>query len=83
VVDGERIAAVVKLLRTHHACDGDMLTALVRTAKMRNMVAEANRPAIARPGTRRQALVGGVKFLTRLDKGPFRGSRSNTLHAIV
>ena len=42
-VDGEGIAAVVKLLRTHHACDDNILTALVRTEKMRNMLAEANR----------------------------------------
>ena len=46
-VDGEGIAAVVKLLRTHHACDDHILTALVRTEKMRNMLADAERRRVS------------------------------------
>jgi hypothetical protein len=51
-VDGEGVAAVVTLLRAHHACDDNILTALVRTEKMRNMLAEANRQ---RAGAERHA----------------------------
>lgn len=42
-VDGEGISAVVELLRTHHACDDNILTALVRTEKMRNILADTER----------------------------------------
>jgi ankyrin repeat protein len=42
-VDGEGIAVVVELLRTHHACDDDILTALVRTEKMRGILAGVER----------------------------------------
>jgi hypothetical protein len=42
-IDGEGILAVVELLRTHHACDDKVLTGLVRTEKMRNILAEVNR----------------------------------------
>lgn len=42
-VDAEAIAVVVELLGGHHACNNDTLTSLIRTEKMRNMLAEAGR----------------------------------------
>lgn len=42
-VDSEAAAAVVEMLRTHDACDDNILTALVRTEKMRSMLANAER----------------------------------------
>lgn len=49
-VDGEAISIVVDLLRTHHACDDNILTALVRTEKMRNILAEASRQRASAEG---------------------------------
>jgi len=46
-VDGEAVAAVVELLRKHDACDDNILTALVRTEKMRNMLADAERRRVS------------------------------------
>lgn len=42
-VDGEGISAVVELLRTHHACDEKVLRELLRTEKMRIMLAVVER----------------------------------------
>ena len=42
-VDGEGILAVAELLRTHQACDEKILRDLVRTEKMRSILAEVNR----------------------------------------
>jgi hypothetical protein len=41
-VDAEAISTVVDLLRTHRACDEAVLKALVRTEKMRRMLAAVN-----------------------------------------
>ena len=42
-IDGEGIVAVIELLRTHHACDEKVLKDLVRTEKMRGVLAEVDR----------------------------------------
>lgn len=42
-IDGEGIVAVIELLRTHHACDEKVLKDLVRTEKMRGILAEVDR----------------------------------------
>lgn len=42
-VDAEAVATIVALLRTHNVCDDNILTALVRTEKMRHMLADAER----------------------------------------
>ncbi len=42
-VDGEGIATVMNLLRTHGACDEAVLKALAGTAKMRSLLAAADR----------------------------------------
>jgi hypothetical protein len=42
-VEGEGILAVVELLRTHQACDEKILSDLVRTEKMRSILADVNR----------------------------------------
>jgi hypothetical protein len=42
-VDGEAIGIVVELLRTSRACDDGILAALVRTEKMRSILADAER----------------------------------------
>ena len=42
-VDAEGVASVVELLRTHNACDDNTITSLIRTEKMRNLLAEAGR----------------------------------------
>ncbi len=49
-VDGEGISAVIELLRTHHACDEKVLIDLVRTEKMRSILAgvERHRPSAQR-----------------------------------
>jgi len=42
-VDAEAVTSVIELLRTHSACDENILTALVRTDKMRRILADAER----------------------------------------
>jgi hypothetical protein len=42
-VDAEGAASVVELLRTHNACDDNTITSLIRTEKMRNLLAEVRR----------------------------------------
>lgn len=51
-VEGDAIAAVVDLLRTHKACNEASLSALVRAPKMRSILAEVAR---RRAGTERRA----------------------------
>src|SRR4029079_19099017 len=41
-VDAEGVASVVELLRTHNACDGNTMTSLIRTEKIRTLLAEAS-----------------------------------------
>lgn len=50
-VEGDAIAVVVDLLQTHQACDEAILNALVRTPKMRSVLAEVAR---RRAGTERR-----------------------------
>lgn len=59
-VEGDAIAVVVDLLRTHQACDEATLSALVRAPKMRSILAEvarrqANTERRARPAAREGA----------------------------
>ena len=42
-VDAEGVASVVELLSTHNACDDNAITSLIRTEKMRNLLAESGR----------------------------------------
>lgn len=42
-VDADAIAAVVELLRTNRACDDSIMATLIRTEKMRTMLADAER----------------------------------------
>jgi hypothetical protein len=44
-VDGEAIATVIDLLRTHQACDDQVMKTLVRTPKMRGILAADRRRA--------------------------------------
>lgn len=59
-VDGEAISAVIDLLRTHRACDDEVLRDLIRTPKMRGILAaidqrRARTQRKAEPAARRGA----------------------------